>query len=68
MIAAGANVALNLVLIPRYSWRGAAWASLATDGMLGVFLWSVIAFINYRRRAKTAYQLSGLEPAISLEV
>jgi len=28
----------------------------------------VIAFINCRRRAKTAYQLSGLEPAISLEV
>jgi O-antigen/teichoic acid export membrane protein len=34
------NVVLNLWLIPIYSWRGAAWASLASDGslMLGMCL------------------------------
>lgn len=35
------NVLLNLWLIPLYSWRGAAWSSLASDGMLAVGLWSV---------------------------
>ena len=34
--AAALNFGLNLWLIPRYSWGGAAWASLATDGALGV--------------------------------
>ncbi|HUK24885.1 MAG TPA: flippase [Terriglobales bacterium] len=35
------NVLLNLWLIPLYSWRGAAWSSLASDGMLAVGLWSL---------------------------
>jgi len=34
--AAGCNLLLNLWLIPRYGWLGAAWASLITDGALGV--------------------------------
>ncbi len=36
LAAAGMNVGLNLWLIPRHGWLGAAWASLATDGMLAV--------------------------------
>jgi O-antigen/teichoic acid export membrane protein len=28
------NVLLNLWLIPAYSWRGAAWSSLASDALL----------------------------------
>src|SRR5579885_465026 len=31
------NITLNVWLIPVYGWLGAAWASLATDGSLGVF-------------------------------
>ncbi|MGA2351633.1 MAG: flippase [Terracidiphilus sp.] len=34
--ASAFNFGLNLWLIPRYNWEGAAWASLATDGALGV--------------------------------
>ena len=30
------NVGINLWLIPRNGWQGAAWASLASDGLLGV--------------------------------
>lgn len=33
---------LNLWLIPAYGWHGAAWASLATDGVLGVINWTVL--------------------------
>jgi O-antigen/teichoic acid export membrane protein len=28
------NVLINLWLIPAYSWRGAAWSSIASDGLL----------------------------------
>ena len=35
------NVLLNLWLIPLYSWRGAAWSSLASDAMLAAGLWLV---------------------------
>jgi O-antigen/teichoic acid export membrane protein len=33
---AAVNAILNLWLIPAYSWRGAAWASLVSDGLLAV--------------------------------
>jgi O-antigen/teichoic acid export membrane protein len=36
------NFGLNLWLIPRHGWHGAAWASLATDGLLGVINWCVL--------------------------
>ena len=32
------NVAINFWLIPAYSWRGAAWSSLASDGLLASLL------------------------------
>jgi O-antigen/teichoic acid export membrane protein len=36
LAAATLNFGLNLWLIPAHGWLGAAWASLATDGTLGV--------------------------------
>jgi O-antigen/teichoic acid export membrane protein len=42
------NVLLNLWLIPAYSWRGAAWASLATDGALVLTLSAAIALLLRR--------------------
>ena len=43
ILVAGANVLLNLWLIPVYSWKGAAWSSLACDGLLALgLLWAVI--------------------------
>jgi len=42
------NILLNLWLIPAYSWRGAAWASLASDGLLLVSLWLAVEFITSR--------------------
>lgn len=56
--AAALNFGLNLWLIPRYGWRGAAWSSLATDGSLGVANWVIArrlpAWIaNGRRNAES---------------
>jgi O-antigen/teichoic acid export membrane protein len=36
------NVFLNLWIIPRWSWRGAAWTSIASDALLAVSLWICI--------------------------
>jgi O-antigen/teichoic acid export membrane protein len=49
--AAALNVGLNLVLIPAYSWRGAAVATLATDAALALALWAVVV----RRARRTRY-------------
>ncbi|RRA48239.1 flippase [Acidipila sp. EB88] len=40
------NVGLNLYLIPRYGWHGAAFASLASDGTLGILNWTLLAVLS----------------------
>lgn len=42
------NIGLNLWLIPSYSWRGAAWASLASDGLLVLSTWCATLILNAR--------------------
>lgn len=42
------NILLNLVLLPRYSWRGAAWSSLICDGTLVVCLWLAVTTLSQR--------------------
>lgn len=36
------NLGLNLWLIPKFGWLGAAWASLASDGSLAVANWLLL--------------------------
>jgi len=48
VLAAFSNVALNLVLIPLYSWRGAAWATLATFALLAVSLRFAVVTVAQR--------------------
>jgi O-antigen/teichoic acid export membrane protein len=47
------NFAVNIYLIPHYGWRGAAWSSLASDGLLAVLNWTAIAILRVQatRRA-----------------
>jgi O-antigen/teichoic acid export membrane protein len=42
------NIGVNVIVLPRYSWRGAAWTSLGCDGLLVAIFWST-AFL-YRRQ------------------
>lgn len=46
IVVAGANVLLNLWLIPIYSWKGAAWTSLGCDGLLAMGLLLAILKIS----------------------
>jgi O-antigen/teichoic acid export membrane protein len=45
------NVLINFLLIPIYTWRGAAWASVATDFLLLIGLLVVVWGIRRRERA-----------------
>ena len=56
VLAALINVALNLVILPRYSWRGAAWTSLGCDGLLVVMFWFTVLY--YRRRDSLSFLAS----------
>jgi preprotein translocase subunit SecF len=39
---AALNVGLNLLILPRWSWVGAAWTSLASDAVLMVAVYGVV--------------------------
>jgi O-antigen/teichoic acid export membrane protein len=60
----GLNVLLNLWLIPAYSWRGAAWASLASDGALTVGLFAAI--LSLRRREAMSEAACSVAPKMVL--
>ncbi len=51
------NLTLNVWLIPRHSWRGAAWASLGTDGTLGILNWSVALYLLHKERRRALQNL-----------
>ncbi|MDJ0795356.1 MAG: oligosaccharide flippase family protein [Calothrix sp. MO_167.B12] len=42
------NLSLNYYLIPLYSWQGAAWSTLISDGLKMIFLW-LIVYILYKK-------------------
>jgi len=48
------NVIINFWLIVAFSWRGAAWSSLATDGLLVVLLYMIINWHLRRERLLSA--------------
>ena len=56
---AGFNVLINLWIIPRFGWRGAAWSSLASDGALVIAVWTCIAVLR-RNVSRDAVALPAL--------
>jgi O-antigen/teichoic acid export membrane protein len=48
--AAVLNIGLNFWLIPLYSWKGAAGATLVSDSFRTIILWVIIAYL-YRRES-----------------
>ena len=51
--AALLNLGLNLLLIPSFSWKGAAWASLLTDGALAAANWMALWWLARRKVTAT---------------
>jgi len=46
------NVGLNLLWIPHYGWHGAAWSSLASDGLLGVLNFLLLWYVSRKAGAQ----------------
>lgn len=45
------NILINLWLIPAYGWRGAAWLSIASDGLLALSLWFIVTLLHRHERS-----------------
>jgi O-antigen/teichoic acid export membrane protein len=41
------NFVANLAILPRYSWRGAAWTSVGCDGLLVVVFWFTAHYYDH---------------------
>ena len=54
------NILINLWLIPAYSWRGAAWSSLASDALLAAGV-SISAFYLMRLERRPASEEAYLQ-------
>jgi O-antigen/teichoic acid export membrane protein len=59
------NVAINFWLIRAFSWRGAAWSSLATDGLLMVLLYMIIHW--HLRRERVVSRPASPQPVAARE-
>ncbi len=62
-IAAAGNLGMNLYLIPRYSWTGAALASLLTDGGLAGMNWTLLLWLKRHEGTTEFVGLGTLKPA-----
>jgi O-antigen/teichoic acid export membrane protein len=62
LVAAGGNFGMNLYLIPRYSWWGAAIASLLTDGSLAIMSWTVLLWLKKHELRKMMPRMPAVEP------
>lgn len=58
--AAVFNVLINLWLIPAYSWRGAAWSSIASDALLACGMATAVLVLS-RRSQTTPTQIKAFE-------
>jgi O-antigen/teichoic acid export membrane protein/glycosyltransferase involved in cell wall biosynthesis len=59
---AGLNIGLNLVVLPRWSWVGAAWTSLASDAVLMVAIYGTVQWKLADRGAKKTMPWSESTP------
>jgi O-antigen/teichoic acid export membrane protein len=48
------NVLINLWIIPVYSWRGAAWSSIASDALLACGIGTAVLVLSRRSQPGTA--------------
>ena len=53
------NVAVNLWIIPAYGWRGAAWSSIASDGLLALGLVFVVTLLRREPRLPAGIAWAG---------
>lgn len=50
VLAVGLNLLLNLALIPAYGWRGAAWATIASEGFILLLYGAIATYLVHQER------------------
>ena len=63
VVVALISIGLNIVILPRYSWRGAAWTSLGCDGLLVVAFWFTALIVAAARNFNLPTLRSGSSTA-----
>jgi O-antigen/teichoic acid export membrane protein len=53
------NVLINLWIIPAYGWRGAAWSSIASDGLLALSLLFIVTLLHRKPKFPARVKLGG---------
>jgi O-antigen/teichoic acid export membrane protein len=48
VMVAAMNIVANVLVLPVFSWRGAAWTSLGCDGLLVVLFWGAVLYCRRR--------------------
>jgi O-antigen/teichoic acid export membrane protein len=48
------NISLNMLILPVFGWRGAAWTSLACDGILAVVVWVCVVLLTRHKTSPRA--------------
>ena len=59
-MVAGFNILINLWIIPRYSWRGAAWSSVASDTLLAASMYLAVLVMSRNSKPPQRYQADDL--------
>jgi O-antigen/teichoic acid export membrane protein len=59
-MVAGFNVVINLWIIPLYSWRGAAWSSVASDTLLAASMYLAVLVMSRASKQPKRYQAGDL--------
>lgn len=63
VFVAAFNVGINFWLIPVFGWHGAAWSSLASDGLLAVLIYlSVVVLRSWRRTSPALNEALKVDP------
>jgi len=55
------NILINLWIIPAYSWRGAAWSSVASDALLVCGAGAAVLILSRRSRVRLTQAPNAIE-------
>jgi O-antigen/teichoic acid export membrane protein/glycosyltransferase involved in cell wall biosynthesis len=58
---AALNIGLNILILPRWSWVGAAWTSLASDAVLMVAIYGIVQWKLSERTVKVKELVHAIE-------
>ena len=68
MGAAGLNLILNLIFIPRYSWKAAVVTTIGAEGLLMIALWVALIMLSRSERLRSSVASRDVNPASAASI